>query len=187
MKIMLEIWKDIEEFKGCYQVSNLGNVRSLDRSIVITNHKGTWIQHYKGDIMKQRTDRYGYKTVMLYADGQRKNCKIHRLVAIAFLSNPENKSTVNHKNGDKQNNAVDNLEWNTSAEQNIHAYKVGLKLIHCKPVLQIDIETEEVMQEYPSIREAERQMKVSQGTISDCLNGKQKTCSGFYWKYKNVA
>lgn len=183
---MVEIWKDIEGFTG-YQVSNLGIVRSLDRTKTVINHKGTWEHEFKGTVMKQQTDKYGYSRVMLHADSQQKNCKIHRLVAMAFLPNPENKGTVNHKDGDKLNNTVDNLEWNTQAEQNIHAYKAGLRLIHCKPVLQIDIGTGKVMQEYPSIREAERQMKVSQGSITDCLNGKQKSCRGFHWKYKNVA
>ncbi|MDD3172463.1 MAG: NUMOD4 domain-containing protein [Herbinix sp.] len=183
-----EMWKDIEGFTG-YQVSNLGNVRSLDRVLTLKNHKGTWTQEFKGTLMKQQTDKYGYKRIDFKIDGKHYNLKVHRLVAMAFLPNPENKLTVNHKNGDKCSNSVDNLEWATQSEQNYHAYKTGLRKQHkqSKPVLQVDKQTEEVIAEYPSIAEAERQMNVSSGSIADCLNGRQKTCRGFYWSFKKVA
>ena len=104
---MNEIWKDIVGYEGLYQISNLGNVKSL-------NYRRTG----KERILNPGNNGCGYLFVILCNNGKRKHFKIHRLVANAFLENPDNKSDVNHKDEDKTNNNVDNLEWMTRQENN---------------------------------------------------------------------
>ena len=104
---MEEIWKDIEGYEGLYQVSNLGRVKYLPKY----NTKKEGIMAY--------TIRSGYRNLILRKNGKRKSKQIHRLVAQAFISNPENKPFVNHKDFNRQNNIVENLEWVTQKE-NVH-------------------------------------------------------------------
>ena len=120
---MLEVYKDIKNYEGYYQVGNLGNVRSLDR---IVPHKTKGFLKLKSRILKPSFSRDGYKKVVLQKEGMVRYFRINRLVADAFIPNPENKPCVNHKDGDKLNNNVDNLEWNTVQENNDHAWKIGL-------------------------------------------------------------
>jgi exopolyphosphatase/pppGpp-phosphohydrolase len=102
--------KYIESYGEDYSVSKKGEVYS----------------HRAGKFLKPMRHNYGYRYVSLCKDGKRSNFLIHRLVAIAFIPNPENKRTVNHKNGDKTDNSLNNLEWNTYSENHIHAHKNGL-------------------------------------------------------------
>jgi tRNA U55 pseudouridine synthase TruB len=119
----MEVWKDIEGYEGYYQVSNLGRVKSLERVV----QGGRWgFQKEKSILMGQSTDSYGYKVVGL-RKLTRRHFKVHRLVAIAFIENKDSKDQVNHKNGIKSDNRVENLEWVTAKENNIHAVKIGLK------------------------------------------------------------
>lgn len=116
------IWKDIPAYNGLYQASNTGSIRGLDR-IVFRN--GT--DHLrKGDIMSQIKNSFGYMTVQLTMDGKRKILLTHRLIAAAFIPNPKNKPQVNHKDGNKTNNHISNLEWCTASENVIHANETGL-------------------------------------------------------------
>lgn len=117
-----EVWKDIEGYEGLYQVSTCGNVKSLPK--IRRNGTGTYIQ--KERLLKPSNTSTGYKKVELCKDGKRKGFKVHRLVAIAFIPNPDNKPEVNHIDGNKINNNIDNLEWVTSSENSIHAYETGL-------------------------------------------------------------
>ncbi|MEG6615375.1 NUMOD4 motif-containing HNH endonuclease [Peptococcaceae bacterium 1198_IL3148] len=114
-----EIWKDIEGFEGFYQISNYGRVKSL----------GGWCgtAKRKERIRAVHLTHDGYEKVRLIHGGKDKTVRVHRLVAEAFIPNPENKDTVNHKDGNKRNNHVSNLEWVDRSEQMIHAYKLGLK------------------------------------------------------------
>ena len=118
-----EVWKDIEGYEGLYQVSTCGNIKSLAKPRKNGNGR-CYIQKEK--LLKQSFTSTGYKKVELYKDGKRKSFKVHRLVAIAFISNPDNKPEVNHIDGNKINNNIDNLEWVTSSENTIHAYETGL-------------------------------------------------------------
>lgn len=120
----MELWKKCE-INQSYEVSSLGNVRSVDR--IITRIDGQ-TRRYKGKVMSQNTDRYGYSNVYLSLNNKNTRMRVHRLVAIAFLLNPECKEQVNHKDGNKSNNVVDNLEWSTNSENQKHAIDSGLKI-----------------------------------------------------------
>ena len=112
---MVEIWKPIKDYEGLYEVSNFGNVRSL--------------RFDKVKLLKLNMDRCGYFRCNLYKNATYKTYSVHRLVALAFISNAKNKSQINHIDGNKQNNRVDNLEWCTNSENITHAYKTGLKSV----------------------------------------------------------
>lgn len=114
-----EEWRDILGFEGAYQVSNLGRVRSLDRDIHYINNGTPAVLHKKGIILKQTPDVDGYLRVGVICEGRSKNFGVHRLVAQAFIPNPDNLPCVNHKDYDKTNNCVSNLEWCT-VEYNNH-------------------------------------------------------------------
>lgn len=170
---MLEIWRDIKGYEGFYQVSNLGRVRnSMTDKILkpVPNHR--------------------YLRVTLCKNGVHKLFRIHRLVAQAFIPNPDNLPTVNHKDQDKTNNCVDNLEWSDMEYQINYGdrnNRVSQKQINdpnkSKPVVQYTLDMVFVA-EYPSAREASRQTGVDYGNIKHCCNGKFKTAGGYIWKYK---
>ncbi len=117
----MEQWKDIKGYEGYYQISNYGNIKSVDR-IIWNGH----VMHKRyGAPVKQK--EYRYKEVLLCKDGKATKKYMHRLVAETFIKNEENKKTVNHKDGNKYNNHVDNLEWATHSENINHAYENGLR------------------------------------------------------------
>ena len=118
---MQEVWKDIKDYEGCYQVSNFGRVRSLDR----LDRNGF---KRNGVIKKPQDNGNGYQYVQLKKDAKRKNFYIHRLVATYFINEIADKDFVNHKDGNKKNNMVDNLEWCTQSENMKHAYESGLNV-----------------------------------------------------------
>lgn len=119
-----EMWKDIPGYEGYYQVSNFGQVRSVDRERI--DKLGRRL-HVKGKVRKLATSQDGYLEVDLNCNGIVKYMRVHRLVAITFIPNPENKPEVNHKDGDKKNNRMSNLEWVTTTENIRHAIQTGLK------------------------------------------------------------
>ena len=119
----MENWKDIIGYEGLYQVSNLGNVKSLSKTVL---NRGKYPSISKEKIFKYRIDKYGYALFRFTKNNKRKNILGHRLVALAFLPNPENKPQVNHIDGNKLNNNMDNLEWNTAKENVNHSWRNGL-------------------------------------------------------------
>ncbi|MCI7634018.1 MAG: NUMOD4 motif-containing HNH endonuclease [Mollicutes bacterium] len=124
---MKELWKDIKGYEGCYQVSNLGRIKSLDR--MTNNQYGEYFM--KGRILKNSIIKdKGYCRVSLNNGNGKISKRVHRLVAEAFIPNPENKPEVNHKDGNKLNNCVSNLEWCTNKENIEHSIRTGLKK-HC--------------------------------------------------------
>jgi hypothetical protein len=121
---MKEIWEDINGFEGIYQVSNKARVKSLHRVITRANgHKQT----IKERIIKTCFNTSGYEDAVVQNGEKSKHLRVHRLVAIAFVPNPDNKKFVNHKDGKKANNLPDNLEWCTRSENEKHAHRIGLK------------------------------------------------------------
>ena len=185
-----EVWKDVPEFEGRYQVSTLGRVRSVSRKVY--NHTG--YINLKGRVLKTRHNAKGYVVIDIKKEnGIRKFCVVHRLVAQAFIPNPENKPQINHIDGDKTNNCVDNLEWCTNSENQIHAYKTGLNYVtgragrKKRSVCQIDINTGEVINVYESINEAARSVGCrNPSNIGLCCRGVygRKTVCGYEWKYR---
>lgn len=177
----MEVWKNIEETNGIYQVSNKGRVKRVG---IYKNQFTSWHNEY---ILKPAIHERGYLFVQLSVDGKILRRYIHRLVAQAFIPNIDKKATVNHKNGDKTNNCVENLEWCTYLENNVHAYqylgKTQRNKRGSKPVLQFDL-SNNFIKEYPSVRKAIRQTGIT--SIDKACKKKQnrKQAGGFKWKYK---
>ena len=121
--VIMEIWKDIEGYEGWYQISNYGNIKSVDR---IIEYKNGAIRSLKGKILKTTTGTPGYYITDIHKKGNVNRVSIHRLIGIAFIPNPHAKPCINHKDGNKINNHVDNLEWVTYRENLTHAYSMGL-------------------------------------------------------------
>jgi len=121
----MEIWKDIEGYEGIYQVSNLGRVKSLERIIVCKNNVKKF---YSEKFLKPVSDNQGYQIIHLNSKIHKsKNHKIHRLVAFAFIPIINGKIEINHIDGNKKNNEINNIEWCTSSENKKHAFKLGLR------------------------------------------------------------
>lgn len=118
----------IPGYEGFYEVGDDGTIRSLDR-IVYRSDTGKPLL-YTGCVLQPSRDKYGYLNVYLSVNRKSKRFRVHRLVAEAFVQNPMNKRQVNHKDGNKENNHKDNLEWSTNQENQKHAIDTGLKTIH---------------------------------------------------------
>lgn len=203
---MNEEWRPVEGYEGLYEVSNLGRVKSLGKWCVRRGGAKAW---YGERIRKPQLIGHGYHFVVLYKDNIGKTHYVHRLVASAFIPNddPVNKTTVNHKNEDKLDNRVENLEWMSVADnvrygtavERTAAAKRGkpsplkgrkrpehvveaMKKAYSKPVIQYDMTGNEVAR-YPSTKEAGRQTGFSQANIWACCAGKYKQAYGFIWKY----
>jgi hypothetical protein len=191
---MKEIWKDIEGYEGLYQVSNLGRVRGLDRVVVCKN--GVTLP-FRGVILKQQTNRTGYKNVVL-SKQKKPVCKeVHRLVALAFVENPHNKPQVNHIDFCRTNNVATNLEFVTSKENHKHAFEVGKRIGSCtgkkgkhshsnKPVLQFSKDGK-FLNRYFSMVEAQNKTGVDNSDISAVCRGKNKTAGGYKWEYATTS
>lgn len=180
---MNEIWRDVVGYEGRYQVSNLGNVKST-----IFSKKG---KEYLLSLLNGKD----YLLVKLRKDGKGKMHRVHRLVAEAFIDNPNNFPVVNHKNWDKHDNRVENLEWCSYSYNNSYLptkakkekakklkanWQDGAGKIFAKPKRIICVETGEI---FNSISAAARFAKVEQSNISRALLGRQRTAAGFHWKY----
>lgn len=180
---MKEIWKDITGYEGLYQVSNLGNVMSLN-----WNHTNT------GRLIKPFNNG-GYPRVTFRVNGTSKNFLVHRLVADAFLPNEQGKETVNHIDGDKRNNCISNLEWATRGEQTAHAIKTGLRPynVPCKrrkgeespkskPIAQFT-KHGNLVKEWPCSSTASEELGFDMKCIRSCASGHKKTYRGYIWRY----
>ena len=174
-----EVWKDVEGYEGQYLVSNTGKVKSIDR----TDEKG---YTHLGVDKKAQDNGKGYLSVALYKHNIERKKYIHRLVATAFIPNPENLPEVNHKDGNKSNNIVDNLEWVTTSDNILHSYEVlNRRSNKNNPIMSHKIamldDKGNILKIYPSMREAERQLNLSNGVISKGLQNDWKT-NGHWWK-----
>lgn len=175
---MEEIWRDIEGYEGWYQVSSQGRVRSLDRFINCA-HNGK--RKIKGKIIVGSNAGRGYLMVNLIMNSKPSYKYVHRLVAETFLPNPYNFPQVNHKDEDKRNNCVENLEWCDNL-YNINYGTVRERIIKSvsKQVQQFD-ENMFFIKEYPSQIDASRKTGIRQGAISQSIS-KGCKAGGFYWK-----
>ena len=175
---MDEVWKDIPFAKGYYQVSNLGRVRSIDRT---ANAKQS-TRKIKGQVLQQSLSS-GYAIVTLSFDGVRKSVRVHRLVAEAFLPNPINKRTVNHIDENKLNNRIENLEWATDRENANHGNRTKKSALgRCKPVEQLSLDGE-LVNSFDSIKLAAMATDISPQKISATAMGHQKQTHGYKWRY----
>jgi hypothetical protein len=190
-----EVWKDvaIEGFGEIYQVSNLGRVRSKDRLESRVNGKTNTCYQFtrKGQILKQKPNQYGYIQLELNNSKRKKNILVHRLVAMTFIGLPnDEKHQVNHIDGNKTNNQIENLEWVTAKENMRHAHNNKL-IVHkkgefsprAKKIMQIDKNSGEIIKIWGCVKSIETELNYLQGNISDVANGNGKTAYGFKWKY----
>lgn len=124
-------WRDVVGYEGLYEVSDDGSVRSLDRVIIYEgdNRRVAGARKYKGKVRRAGLDRYGYPKLTLTSDSVLKNFTVHRLVAEAFIPNPDNLPTVNHIDEDKTNNNVSNLEWMTVQDNTRHSAKLSVAIV----------------------------------------------------------
>ncbi len=161
---MDEVWKDIKGYEGIYQVSDLGNVKRVNT----------------GRVLKFAETR-GYKRLRLSKNGKPKDYQVHRLVAIAFIPNPNNYPQINHKDEVKDNNIVGNLEWCTAKENTNYGTNIQRRAEkYSKPVVQKTKSGEDV-KIHKSMHQAERETGINHGDICNCVNGKQKSAGGFVW------
>jgi len=172
---MEEIWKTITNFEN-YSVSNLGQIKN----------------NISGKILKNNI-KDGYSGISLVNNEIKKYYKIHRLVALAFIPNPENKSDVNHKDKNKLNNNINNLEWMTRKENNIHRCQNVFieQKARYKTIIRIDVNTNEILEEYDAIKDGAQWIVTngygtnihnSRNSIGNCINGLTNTAYGFKWE-----
>lgn len=163
---MKEEWKDIKEFCGKYQVSNLGRVKQGNR------------------ILNQYDNGKGYMNVSLYYNKKNATRRVSRLVAQEFVYNPNSYSFVNHKDENRKNNNAENLEWCTIQQNNTYGNRIRkYKLKRYKKMIQYDL-SGEFIKEWVSIKEAAEKLKISDSGIIACAQGKFKQFKGYIWKYK---
>lgn len=192
-----EIWKPIPGYEGLYEVSTKGRVKKLER---VTVRKNGRKYHKKERILKSWTNYKGYLCVNIYSnEGKQKYATIHRLVAKAFIPNPDNKPQVNHKDEVKTNNCVENLDWMTAKENNNYGTRIeritkaidkdtrkaiceAARKVNSKPVTQYS-KDEKFIKVWSSIAEAGRQLGFSHSSISKAARGAQKQAYGYIWKY----
>ena len=179
-----EEWRDIKKYKGLYQVSNLGNVRSLDKVIIQKNKFGKIQKHiYKGKQLKKQLQKGGYEYVNLYKNNKMTKELVHRLVAITFLENKNGNYYINHKDNNKTNNAIDNLEWCTQSYNIKYAYDCGNKIApHMKKIHKLDMDGK-ILNTFESIQQAERKTSIKSSNISKCCRNLRNKAGGFKWKY----
>lgn len=183
-----EVWKDVIEYEGYYQVSNLGRVKALKRTLVYSDGRTVTRRER---VRKPLLSR-GYLLMCLSKKDSQKYFAIHRLVADAFLENPNNLPQVNHIDENRLNNKVSNLEWVTPRENNTHGTRIermlrsrGKNKTKHRKVNQICLETNKVLKTHESISSAARSVKASYAAIASCCRKTTKTSFGFKWEFVN--
>jgi hypothetical protein len=165
---MAEIWREIKGYEDRYLISDTGLVFSK-----ISNR-----------LLAPKIDRYGYKTVTLCRDGKSKHFTIHRLVAVAFIPNTHGLPTVNHKDENKLNNHVDNLEWMSVKENDNHGTR-NVRMANAKklrPIAQYDSNMT-LLQVHSGIKDAQRNTGVNRNSIRDVCRGNRPNAGGYVWRY----
>ena len=171
-------WRPVRGFEGYYEVGDAGDIRSMPRTVPDTAHGYRTIH---GKTMRQAYDRNGYLVVNLHKLGVSSVLPVHRLVAEAFISNLFGLPVVNHIDGNKANNTVENLEWVSYSENNVHALQTKLRAPKSNPVMQMDMSGDTIAV-YESVADASRQTGISRGMISHAVHGRAKHAGGFLWR-----
>lgn len=195
----MEEWRDVVGYEGLYKISNYGNAKSLNKMVLCRAGK---MRMVKGKIITKRINPVnGYVQYCLCNSGAKEYLYAHRIVATAFISNPLNKTTVNHKDENKLNNIVDNLEWATQSENNaynnLHERRVAntdirkrtLKINYQtiatknkKPIYQCD-QQGMIIKKWDGTIDASRALGINNANIWGCMNGVHRIAGGFCWKY----
>lgn len=197
-----EIWKPIEGY-AYYLISNLGRVKSVERTHTTNNRWGKIDRVVKERILKQTKVSGGYLRVVLCKNGICKTFLVHRLVAQAFIPNPNNLPEINHRDENKQNNCIDNLEWctykynsnyGTSKKRISEKHKGKIlnpehkrKIANSKSISIVQYDKHmNVIAIWTSSKEVEKLTGINAGNISKACKGKRKTAGGFVWKYNEI-
>lgn len=178
----MEHWKDIDGFEGLYQVSDKGRVRSLDRVVLATRYGKPLPITKKGRVLRTSVKKDGYVSIQIYKDSKYYTFTVHRLVAKAFVENPDNLPEINHIDGNKQNNTVDNLEWCTRGYNIRHAFKTGLynpdnRRHNRKKVVRSDGVV------FDSLTQAARESGTHISDVSMCCHGKLAHTAGYGFEF----
>lgn len=178
-----EVWKDIPGYEKYYMASTHGRIKSKDR--IINRFWGSFVR--EGKIMKQKSNHNGYSTIQLTKNGKQKRYMVHRLVAMAFISNPRDLPFINHKDEIRTNNCVSNLEWCTQSYNVSYGNCITKRQVtqrntnkNMKPVIAYNDENK---LEFISIRGAARELNLHQSNIQQAIKNNTK-CGNYYWKYK---
>ena len=171
----MEVWKDVKGYEGLYQVSNLGNIKSLERY----TSTGNYVEER---MLKQRIHS-GYYRVNLSRDGTQRTISIHRIVALAFISNPNNYNVINHKDENKENNSIDNLEWCTNLYNLTYGTAIERRVKEKKKeIAQLDM-LGNLLRYWHGAIDVQNELGYNQGNIIKCAKGKIKYSNGYKWKY----
>lgn len=181
-------WKEIEGYEGYYEVNNTGEIRSVERMIIDVNGKQ---YHRKSQVLRKQISKDGYYKVVLNKDGKSKTFLLHRLVAQAFIPNPDKLPQINHKDENRLNNNIENLEWcdpKYNCNYGTHKQKLSELFknypLYSKPVLQYL--NGELIKEWESMMECERH-GFDHSAIRRCCLNEQKQHKGYNWRFKYAA
>lgn len=176
---MEEQWKDIEGYEGRYQISSFGRVKSLPT----LKRNGNGYYYTKEKIRRSKSTFDGYRAITLVKNGIFRTYTIHRLVAKAFVENPNNYNEINHIDEIKTNNRVDNLEWCTHAYNLEYGSRKEItRQKTMKPVLQFDRENK-FIRKWNSGSDAARNLNIQQSSISNCCCHNRKTAGNYIWEF----
>ena len=179
-----EIWKDIKNYEGIYQVSNLGRVKSVARKVKYSRGSHSYYQYQQERFLSANHKSNGYLEYSLYKDSKRTHKYIHRLVADAFIDNPNNLPVVNHKDENKENNLADNLEWCTILYNNTYGTridKIAKNTNYRKNSRKIIGEKNNIRIVFYSIGAATKITNLSRSSIQSILYGRRKNMKGWYF------
>lgn len=187
---MRESWKDVKGYEGLYQVSSFGRVKRMTKKVY---NPGTYSGEctYREKLLSPHIDSVGYYQILLRNKNKIKRVRVHRIVAEAFIDNPNELPVINHKDGNKLNNNIDNLEWCSHSHNTKEAFRIGLahhkslwgsEHPKAKVVYQFD-KNNNFIKRWDCIADAQRELRVHGANIYKCCVGKYKTAGGFIWKY----
>ncbi len=176
---MREIWKDVVGYENLYKVSNFGLVKRIKTGKKV----GSGNYERNELVLKQRKNNKGYAIVDLYKSNKRGQFLVHRLVTLSFIPKPDSCDFVNHIDEDKNNNHLANLEWCTRKYNMNHGtakYRIGIK-----NSIKINMLSKDggFIRSFDSAKQAERELKINNSNINECLRTKRKSAGGFIWQY----